>query len=99
MHDFENERGASDNPQPPVDDGLSLIDREILEFFETMELKYGLRELDLPWDILRGLTRHMSRNLHPVLVAEYCSKAASILTEISADYESIATDAKTKRYH
>lgn len=91
MYNF-NERTPL-NPQSP-EDGLSAVDREVLEFFGKLELEHGLTGLDLPWDVLSGLTRYMNRNLHPVDTAEFCNKAGNVLKDMGSDMAEIATDAK-----
>jgi len=87
--------GTPHGPHSP-EDGLSPLDREILEFFEEMEMKYGLYGPDLPWAVTGALVRYLNRNLHPVDTAEFCEKAGSLLKDMGADMAEIAKGQKQR---
>lgn len=86
--------GTPLDPQTPSLDELSPVDREVLEFFEMLEMKYALHGTDLPWSVMGGLVRQLNRKLHPVDSANFCEKAGALLKDMAADMAEIANDAK-----
>ncbi|MGH1406671.1 MAG: hypothetical protein ACRBBJ_08965 [Rhodomicrobiaceae bacterium] len=92
--------GTPLDPQANIDDGLSPADREIVEFFEMMEMKYALHGTELSWAQMSGLVRTLLNvDLHPVDTAQFCKKAGALLQDLGQDMEEIAHEVKTKHCH